>query len=193
MKRKIRLTESELTTLIKRMVEQAQEDMGMEYNEEDDMEYGEEQEEMSKSEAVDLIADFFKTELLPNISSEDKSELKHMAREVGPEINEHYLNEDLKSRFKNFKEKTMIGGGISAAVTGMVGFASQIAGWSQTELMTKLHDFFQSFGYAEMTGPLTVAMIAAGLVAALKGYSDRANRLDTPYTKDKRGNGFNSY
>jgi len=193
MKRKIRLTESELTTLIKRMVEQAQEDMGMEYNEEDDMEYGEEQEEMSKSEAVDLIADFFKTELLPNISSEDKSELRHMAREVGPEINEHYLNEDLKSRFKNFKEKTMIGGGISAAVTGIVGFASQVAGWSQTELMSKLHDFFQSFGYAEMTGPLTVAMIAAGLVVALKGYSDRANRLDTPYTKDKRGNGFNSY
>jgi len=193
MKRKIRLTESELTTLIKRMVEQAKDDMGMEYNEEDDMEYDEEQEEMSKSEAVDLIADFFKTELLPNISSEDKSELRHMAREVGPEINEHYLNEDLKSRFKNFKEKTMIGGGISAAVTGMVGFASQVAGWSQTELMTKLHDFFQSFGYAEMTGPLTVAMIAAGLVAALKGYSDRANRLDTPYTKDKRGNGFNSY
>ena len=193
MKRKIRLTESELTTLIKRMVEQAQEDMGMEYNEEDDMEYGEEQEEMSKSEAVDLIADFFKTELLPNISSEDKSELRHMAREVGPEINEHYLNEDFKSRFKNFKDKTMIGGGISAAVTGMVGFASQVAGWSQTELMSKLHDFFQSFGYAEMTGPLTVAMIAAGLVVALKGYSDRANRLDTPYTKDKRGDGFNSY
>ena len=193
MKRKIRLTESELTTLIKRMVEQAKDDMGMEYNEEDDMEYDEEQEELSKPEAVDLIADFFKTELLPNISSEDKSELKHMAREVGPEINEHYLNEDLKSRFKNFKEKTMIGGGISAAVTGMVGFASQVAGWSQTELMSKLHDFFQSFGYAEMTGPLTVAMIAAGLVVALKGYSDRANRLDTPYTKDKRGDGFNSY
>jgi len=193
MKRKIRLTESELTTLIKRMVEQAKDNMGMEYNEEDDMEYDEEQEKMSKSEAVDLIADFFKTELLPNISSEDKSELKHMAREVGPEINEHYLNEDLKSRFKNFKEKTMIGGGISAAVTGMVGFASQVAGWSQTELMSKLHDFFQSFGYAEMTGPLTVAMIAAGLVVALKGYSDRANRLDTPYTKDKRGDGFNSY
>ena len=197
MKRKIRLTESELTTLIKRMVEQAQDDMRMEYNEEDDMEYdmeyGEEQEELSKPEAVDLIADFFKTELLPNISSEDKSELKHMAREVGPEINEHYLNEDLKSRFKDFKEKTMIGGGISAAVTGMIGFASQVAGWSQTELVSKIHEFFQSFGYGEYTGPLTVAMIAAGLVVALKGYSDRANRLDTPYTKDKRGNGFNSY
>ena len=197
MKRKIRLTESELTTLIKRMVEQAQDDMRMEYNEEDDMEYdmeyGEEQEELSKPEAVDLIADFFKSELLPNISSEDKSELKHMAREVGPEINEHYLNEDLKSRFKDFKEKTMIGGGISAAVTGMIGFASQVAGWSQTELVSKIHEFFQSFGYGEYTGPLTVAMIAAGLVVALKGYSDRANRLDTPYTKDKRGNGFNSY
>ena len=87
----------------------------------------------------------------------------------------------------------MIGGGISAAVTGMVGFASQVAGWSQTELVSKIHEFFQSFGYGEYTGPLTVAMIAAGLVVALKGYSDRANRLDTSYTKDKRGNGFNSY
>ena len=193
MKRKIRLTESELTTLIKRMVEQAQDDMRIEYNEDDDMEYGEEQEELSKPEAVDLIADFFKSELLPNISSEDKSELKHMAREAGPEINEHYLNEDLKSRFKDFKEKTMIGGGISAAVTGIVGFASQVAGWSETELFSKLHEFFQSFGYAEYTGPLTVAMIAAGLVVALKGYSDRGNRLDFPTTKTKRGNGFNSY
>ena len=38
MKRKIRLTESELTTLIKRMVEHAQDGMGMEmeYNEEHD-------------------------------------------------------------------------------------------------------------------------------------------------------------
>jgi hypothetical protein len=36
-------------------------------------------------------------------------------------------------------------------------------------------------------------MIAAGLVVALKGYSDRGNRLDFPTTKTKRGNGFNSY
>ena len=194
MKRKIRLTESELTTLIKRMVEQTQEDISsQEYNEEDDMEYDEEQEELSKSEAVDVIADFFKSELLPNISSEEKSELKYMARKAGPEINERYLNEDLKSRFKDFKEKTMIGGGISASVTGMIGFVSQISGWSQSELMTKLHEFFQNFGYGEYTGPLTVAMIAAGLVVALKGYADRGNRLDSPYTKTKGGNGFNSY
>ncbi len=187
MKRKIRLTENELTTLIKRMVEQSKEDMDM------DMEYDEEQEELSKTEAVDLIANFFKTKFLPKIDSEDKSELRDMASELGPEIKEHYLNEDLKSRFKNFKEKSMIGGGLSTAVTGLVGFASQIAGWSETELMTKIHDYFQYFGYGQYTGPLTVAMIAAGLVVALKGYSDRANRLDIPSTKDKPRNGFNSY
>jgi hypothetical protein len=27
----------------------------------------------------------------------------------------------------------------------------------------------------------------------LKGYSDRGNRLGTPYTKDKTPTGFNSY
>ncbi len=193
MKRKIRLTENELTTLIKRMVEQSQDNMSMEYTEYDDMEYDEDQKELSKTEAVDLIADFFETKFLPKIDSEDKSELRDMASELGPEIKEHYLNEDLKSRFKNFKEKSMIGGGLSTAVTGLVGFASQIAGWSETELMTKIHDYFQYFGYGQYTGPLTVAMIAAGLVVALKGYSDRANRLDIPSTKDKPRNGFNSY
>ncbi len=78
MKRKIRLTENELTTLIKRMVEQSKEDMDM------DMEYDEEQEELSKTEAVDLIANFFKTKFLPKIDSEDKSELRDMASELGP-------------------------------------------------------------------------------------------------------------
>jgi len=112
MKRKIRLTESELTTLIKRMVEQAQDDMGMkhmgghgmEYMEDDDMGYEDEEEELSKPEVVDIIADFFKSEVLPELAPEERSELKHMARKATPEMTEAYLNEDLKDRFSSFKE-----------------------------------------------------------------------------------------
>jgi hypothetical protein len=94
MKRKIRLTESELTTLIKRMVEQAQDDMGMEYMEDDDMGY--EDEELSKPEVVDIISDFFKSEVLPELAPEERSELKHMARKATPEMTEGYHTLDLK-------------------------------------------------------------------------------------------------
>ena len=192
MKRKIRLTESELTTLIKRMVEQAQEDMGMEYTEEHDMGYDDE-EELSKPEVVDIISDFFKSEVLPELAPEERSELKRMARKATPEMTEAYLNEDLKDRFKSFKEKAMIGGGLGTMVTGMITALGEFTGWSEHELTIKIHDFVESFGAGEYSGPITVAMVFAGLALALKGYSDRANRLDTPYTKDKPGNGFNSY
>ena len=66
MKRKIRLTESELTTLIKRMVEQAQDDMDMSYDDMDmDMSYDEEeeQEELSKPE----VKMFFEDEVIPSL------------------------------------------------------------------------------------------------------------------------------
>jgi hypothetical protein len=192
MKRKIRLTESELTTLIKRMVEQAQEDMGMEYTEEHDMGYDDE-EELSKPEVVDIISDFFKSEVLPELAPEERSELKRMARKATPEMTEAYLNEDLKDRFKSFKEKAMIGGGLGTMVTGMITALGEFTGWSEHELTIKIHDFVESFGAGQYSGPITVAMVFAGLALALKGYSDRANRLDTPYTKDKPGNGFNSY
>ena len=186
MKRKIRLTESELTTLIKRMVEQAQDDMGMEPMEGHSMEYYEEdmgyeeEEELSKPEVVDIIADFFKSEVLPELAPEERSELKHMARNATPEMTEAYLNEDLKDRFSSFKEKAMIGGGLGTMVTGMITALGEFTGYSEHELTSKIHQFVESFGAGSYSGPITVAMVFAGLALALKGYSDRYNRLDTP-------------
>ena len=178
MKRKIRLTESELTTLIKRMVEQAQDDMGMEPMEGHSMEHYEE--DMSKPEVVDIISDFFKSEILPELEPEERSELKHMARKATPEMTEAYLNEDLKDRFKSFKEKAMIGGGLGTMVTGMITALGEFTGYSEHELTSKIHQFVESFGAGSYSGPITVAMVFAGLALALKGYSDRYNRLDTP-------------
>jgi len=149
--------------------------------------------DMPKEEIIEKIAQFFKTEVLSNITLKEKSILTQVADIVAPEINEHYLNEGLRDRMSKFKERAMIGGGISASVVGFVGMVSQVTGWSETEIMTGLHEYFLKFGFDTYTAPISVAMIATGLAFALKGYSDRANRLDTPYTKDKPGTGFNSY
>ena len=178
MKRKIRLTESELTTLIKRMVEQAQDDMDMSYDDMD-MSYDEEeeQEELSKPEVVDLIAKFFKTEVLPELDSEERSELKRIARKATPEMTEAYLNEDLKDRISSFKEKAMIGGGLSTMVTGMITALGEFTGWSEHELTRKIHDFVESFGAGQYSGPITVAMVFAGIALALRGAFKRGERL----------------
>ena len=146
MKRKIRLTERELTTLIKRMVEQVQDDMG----------YDNDQEEIEKPEVVDLIADFFKKRVLPKLDPEEKDELKHITRKATPEMTESYLNEDKKDRFSSFKEKAMIGGGLGTMVTGMITALGEFTGWSQHELTMKIHEFVESFGAGQYSGPITV-------------------------------------
>ena len=169
MKRKIRLTERELTTLIKRMVEQAQDNMEM------DMETNGE-EEMEKPEVVDLIADFFKKRVLPKLDPEEKDELKHITRKATPEMTESYLNEDKKDRFSSFKEKAMIGGGFGTMLTGMITALGEFTGWSESDLTMKIHEFVEQFGAGPYSGPITIAMVFAGLVIAFKGISKRYDR-----------------
>ena len=169
MKRKIRLTERELTTLIKRMVEQAQDNMDM------DMETNGE-EEMEKPEVVDLIADFFKKRVLPKLDPEEKDELKHITKKATPEMTESYLNEDKKDRFSSFKEKAMIGGGFGTMLTGMITALGEFTGWSESDLTMKIHEFVEQFGAGPYSGPITIAMVFAGLVIALRGLSKRYDR-----------------
>ena len=61
--KKIRLTESELTNLIRRIVEDTENMMDMEP-------------EMSKNEVLELISDFFKDEVLPELSPRETRSLK---------------------------------------------------------------------------------------------------------------------
>jgi len=175
MRRKIRLTESEFHALVRRLVIEAQEEMMMDTEvdmEDEDM--GEE--ELSKPEVVKLISQFFKTEVLPELAPEEKAELKHMARKATPEMAEEYLNEDIKDRFKSFKEKAMIGGGLGTMITGMITALGEFTGWSDFELTQKIHDFVEQFGAGNYSGPITVAMVFGGLIMALKGIADRHHR-----------------
>jgi hypothetical protein len=148
------------------MVEQVQDDMG----------YDNDQEEIEKPEVVDLIADFFKKRVLPKLDPEEKDELKHITRKATPEMTESYLNEDKKDRFSSFKEKAMIGGGLGTMLTGMIAALGEFTGWSESELTMKIHDFVEQFGAGPYSGPITIAMVFAGLVLALRGASKMYDR-----------------
>jgi len=173
--RKVRLTEAELTRLIKNIVTETQSemDMGMEN----------EGEEISKKEAVDLIADFFKQEVLPELSSAQKHKLKMKvdgvsSRSLGGRHLEEGDDEDsnISNRRGNFRDQLMMKGGGAMAASGLIGLIGSGMGWSDFETTTKIHEFIEMAGAGNYTGPITVAMIAAGLALSFKGKVNKFNR-----------------
>ena len=91
-------------------------------------------------------------------------------------MTESYLNEDKKDRFSSFKEKAMIGGGFGTMLTGMITALGEFTGWSESDLTMKIHEFVEQFGAGPYSGPITIAMVFAGLVIALRGISKRYDR-----------------
>jgi len=165
MKKIIRLTESDLTDIIKRIVEES----------ENDMESTEKQEEkLSKKEAVDLIADFFKKRLLRKMDDEEIEELKQKTSPEGLQE----ANKDSKSRMSNFKEKMMIRGGLGTAAAGVIATLSEFTGWSESATLSKIHTFIEHAGAGNYAGPISVAMVAAGLALALKGMDVKYRRTN---------------
>jgi hypothetical protein len=174
MKRTIRLTESEFHNLVRRLVIEAQEEM---MDTEIELNTDEEGEDLSKGDVVNLISKFFKKEVLPDLDPEETAELKSELGEEGmAHLSEMYINENLGDRVSKFKEKAMMRGGLGVAAMGAIGALGEITGWSEHEMTTKIHDFVQSFGAGNYSGPITLAMVAAGLAMALKGRAMRYNR-----------------
>lgn len=174
MKRTIRLTESEFHNLVRRLVIEAQEEM---MDTEIELNTDEEGEDLSKGDVVNLISKFFKKEVLPDLDPEETAELKSELGEEGmAHLSEMYINENLGDRVSKFKEKAMMRGGLGMAAMGAIGSLGEITGWSEHEMTQKIHDFVQSFGAGNYSGPITLAMVAAGLAMALKGRAMRYNR-----------------
>jgi hypothetical protein len=195
MGRVIRLTENEFHSLVKRLVKETK------YQYDEDLIEGEDK--MTKEDAVEKIADFFKDKVFPKVKRKNPELMAKLKKNVhSQKMDENFLYEEeneedddkkksLKDRRSDRKEKAIIGGGLGVMATGMVASLGEFMGYSQSELTMFLHDLNSMAGLGEYTGPVTVAMVFAGLALALKGYSDRGNRLDTPYTKSKGGTGFN--
>lgn len=172
MKRKIRLTESEFHSLVRRIVKETQEEMNTEMSEMDSFE-NEENDGMSKEDTVHAVADFFKRKLR-RLDSDEIEELEDMViNQKTEDLAEMFLREDISDRMKSFKEKSMIRGGIGMMGAGMLGMISQAMGYTDAgELMMQVHDYVDKMG----GGPVSTAVLIAGLVMALKGAADRGLR-----------------
>ena len=178
MKRKIRLTESEFHSLVKRLVMETKHHMDEEDDDKDD-------DKMSKEEAIEKIADFFKKDVFPKIRKKEPELLDKIKKKVrSQEMKESFLREaekdddekSLKDRKANRKEKAMIGGGLGAMGTGMIASLGEFMGYSESELTNFLHDLNHMAGLDRYTGPVTVAMVFAGMAMALKGVANRYDR-----------------
>jgi hypothetical protein len=92
------------------------------------------------------------------------------------EAEKDYDEKSLKDRRANRKEKAMIGGGLGSMGAGMIASLGEFMGYSDSELTNFLHDLNHMAGLERYTGPVTVAMVFAGMVMALKGAANRYDR-----------------
>ncbi len=170
--KKIRLTESELTRLVRRIVEDTER---MDDIEIDDIEIGD---EMSKQEAIRKIAEFLKDEVLDDLSPREIKTLERKVERGEENIQENIYeeDEDLSSRKASRREKLMMRGGLSMAATGAVLSLGEFMGYSEFEITGMLHDINAMAGLGKYTGNVTVAMVFAGLALALKGLDNRYRR-----------------
>jgi DNA-binding MarR family transcriptional regulator len=173
--KKIRLTESQLTSLIKRIVEDTENDMGMEmgmnFNDEDDS-------DMTKQDAIRKISEFLKDEVLSDLSSREINTLERKVEKSENNVSENIYedDEDLSSRRASRREKMMMRGGLGMSATGAVLSLGEFMGYSESQITSMLHDLNHMAGLERYTGPVTVAMVFAGLALALKGLDSRYRR-----------------
>ena len=163
MKRKIRLTESEFHSLVRRLVKETQEEMNTEMSEMDSFEN---EENDYDPRVIRRIARFFKQKL-KKLDDEEIEDLKDLVLDPETEnLAEMFLREDISDRRKSFKEKAMIRGGIGMMGAGMLGMVSQAMGYTDAgDLMIQVHDVVKSMGGA----PVSAGMLISGLVMALQG------------------------
>lgn len=169
MGRKIRLTESAFHSLIRRLVIETKEKMDDEDSDHEDMDNESDYSKMSKEKAIKKIADYLKSELSKNQEEKLKNKLDE-SRRYGRRLYEDE-DKDLSSRRSGGLGKTIKRGGLALSATGAVAALGSIMGYAGNELTSMIHDITASAGLGNYTGPVTYAMIAAGLAMALYGRS----------------------
>ena len=169
MGRKIRLTESAFHSLIRRLVIETKEKMDDEDSDHEDMDNESDYSKMSKEKAIKKIADYLKSELTKNEEQKLKNKLDE-SRRHGRRLYEDE-DKDLSSRRSGSLGKSIKRGGLALTATGAVAALGSIMGYSESQLTSLIHDITASAGLGNYTGPVTYAMIAAGLAMALYGRS----------------------
>ena len=169
MGKEIRLSESAFHSLIRRLVIETKEKMDDEDSDHEDMDNESDYSKMSKEKAIKKIADYLKSELTKNEEQKLKNKLDE-SRRHGRRLYEDE-DKDLSSRRSGGLGKTIKRGGLALSATGAVAALGSIMGYAGNEITSMIHDITASAGLGNYTGPVTYAMIAAGLAMALYGRS----------------------
>ena len=202
-KKIVRLTESELIHLVKRVVKEQQ----MADKMKGEMEEGWFGDKFSWiKDAAKEVADLFKTEVMPEIPEEDLEELKDKARELDPKnalssvedfasseegkealekaeehispdvLTEAIIREGLSDRVVKILARTGVISGIGMTASGFVQFAAFCMGYIDSSFLTKVHEIIDPF-CGMFCGPLSVLIIILGaaiaLGSAVVGYNRR--------------------
>ena len=191
MGRKIRLTESEFHTLIRRIVKETQEDMMNQEMEEGffgDMvdkvkglgEKFANAVEMAKEEAMEFFED-----LSPRLLSTVKMKIKDL--DLGPvaekiqsledeesELNESYfLNEGIMDRVERFMARYGLGLSGTMGIAGFLAYLSEIPGWIDFDFLTKVHEIVEMAGFGRYSGPISFLVFALGIIGAIWSLASR--------------------
>lgn len=192
-KKIVRLTESELIRLVKRVVKEQQmaDKMG-----------GETMEGFFSDkfgwikDAAKEVAGLFKSEVMPEIPEEDLEEMKDLARNLNPKeaisnvgdfasseegkealekaeehispdvLTEAIIREGLSDRMVKILARTGVISGIGLTIGGFVQFASFCMGYIDSHFLTRVHEIIDPL-CGMFCGPLSVLVIILGALLAL--------------------------
>lgn len=193
-KRIVRLTESELIRLVKRVVKEQQmtDEMGGE------MEEGFFSDRFGWiKDAAKEVAQLFKTEVMPEIPEDELEDLRMQAKKLDPKgalsnvgdfvsseegqealkkaekqispdvLTEAVLMEGLSDRVIRVLARAGVLTGLGGLASGYLGFASQAMGYIDSSFLVQVNEIVQGFGCGMFCGPLSVLVMILGTLLAL--------------------------
>jgi hypothetical protein len=185
MGRKIRLTESEFHTFIRRIVKETQEEMMNQEMEEGffgDMAdkvrgFGDKfakAVEMAKEEAMEFFEELSPAKLstvkmkIRDLNLEPVVERIGQMEDEESELNESYfLNEGIMDRVERFMARYGLGLSGTLGISGFLAFLSEIPGWIDFDFLTKVHEIVEMTGLGNYAGPVSFLVFALGVIGAI--------------------------
>ena len=187
MGRKIRLTESEFHSLVRRLVKETQQEM-MTTPEMEEGFFGDmvgnlgekfsKAVEMAKQEAMKFFETLSPRQLSTvqmKIQDLNLEPIAEKAAEIEGEeaeasgLNEayYYLNEGIMDRVDRFMSRYGLGLSGTMGITGLLTFLSQIPGWIDFDFMTRVHEISEMAGLGRGTGAIGFLVFALGVIGAI--------------------------
>ena len=162
MKKIIRLTESDLANMVRRIIREM----------DAEIDYESDYTKMRKEDVVDAIADFFEDKL-ENLSPREVKKMKSIIRDMKSGSSME-MGEDVEDRKRKRRQNLGIAGGLGMAGVGALAALSHGMGYTDVgDLMVAIHDAVHSVG-GHYSGTIGTGMVFTGLGIALKNYAEKS-------------------